>query len=145
MVTAEASWIKPVQIDSAVYYNTRDTAGYIVCYFRDKGPGADFYRFRIRRLSDSNYVKMDYASNDVLFNNQPSAFGSRPNLHKGDTVEVTLYTISEDYYKFYNSAASASQANGNPFAAPAVIESNVTGGTGIFTVLPYSRKIIICK
>lgn len=142
-ISGETSYMNPVKIDSAKFFNKDDTATYVLCYFTDKSPLKDYYRFRVRKLNDSSKVMLDYATDDEIFNNKTAVLGSSPSFKKGDTAEVTLYTISKEYYNFINTVRSAQSSNGNPFAPPGVIESTVKGGLGVFTTTPYDRIIIV--
>ena len=55
---------------------------------------------------------------------------------------VTFFNLSEEYYRYLRSVRLADNANGNPFAQPASIKSNISGGIGIFTNLVYQRDTI---
>ncbi|TAH26684.1 MAG: DUF4249 domain-containing protein [Cytophagales bacterium] len=48
-------------------------------------------------------------------------------------VAIRAMVINKDYYDFLTSVRNAKSANGNPFAQPASILSNINGGVGIFT------------
>ena len=55
---------------------------------------------------------------------------------KNDSVVVSLYHIDKAHYNFLRSLEKASNANYNPFAQPANIESNLKGeAMGLFTTL----------
>ena len=45
---------------------------------------------------------------------------------------VMVVKANQDYYNFHNSVFTASMTNGNPFAEPTIIYSNVQGGYGCF-------------
>lgn len=47
-------------------------------------------------------------------------------------LEVTLSHLTRELYLFYNSYVQYSNNNGNPFAEPTPLYSNVSGGYGIF-------------
>jgi hypothetical protein len=143
IATAQTRWMDPVPLDSVTHsYNSQNKA-LLLAHFTDPA-GTTYYRFRARKLNDTaeEFVP-DYFSDDNIFQGQKTTFGTGYNYEKGDTVEVTLYTINRDYYDFLSTANAASSANGNPFAQPAAIKSNVKGGTGIFTVLPFQRAVYI--
>jgi hypothetical protein len=143
MLTAQSQWIEPVKIDSVRHsYGPRDSMALITAHFTD--PSAkNYYRFRVINLSDSNHVIQDFFTDDAVTNGQSTAFGTGYRFKKHDTLEVSLFSLPQDFYTFLETANAAQSANGNPFGQPAVIKSNVTGGTGIFSVLPYDRKIFI--
>ncbi len=53
-----------------------------------------------------------------------------------DQLVVTIYHIDKPYYTFLESLQKASEANYNPFAQPANIESNLEGeAQGVFTAV----------
>lgn len=143
VATAETRWIDPVPLDSVTHQFNSDGKAFVLAHFHDPA-GNDFYRFRARKLYDTtNSFIPDYFSGDDIFEGQKSSFGTEYRYEKGDTVEVTLYTLTQEYYDFLTTANAASSANGNPFAQPAAIKSNIKGGTGIFTVLPYDRLLYV--
>jgi hypothetical protein len=90
-------------------------------------------------------VKEDFFDTDNIFNGKQTYYDTGPSFFQKDTLEVTLYHITDEYFNYLLTADQASQSNGNPFAVPATITSNVKGGTGIFTVLPFSRKVIVVR
>ena len=49
-----------------------------------------------------------------------------------DSVSVNLYSISEDYYKYYMSIGEYEEAKYDPFSKPIFIYSNVNNQLGIF-------------
>lgn len=55
----------------------------------------------------------------------------------GDTLypTVSLFHVTEAYFKFEKSRRVASYSNGDPFSEPANVYTNITNGYGIFTVL----------
>ena len=61
----------------------------------------------------------------------------KPMEFYGDTLypTVSLYHVTEAYFKFEKSRRVASYSNGDPFSEPANVYSNITNGYGIFTVL----------
>ncbi len=145
MVTAESRWINPVKLDSVrhSFSPTNDTLSLITAHFKDPAGTKNYYRFRVVNLSDSNRVRSDFFTNDGILDGQNITFGTGYRFGRNDTVEISLFTLTEEFYRYLETAEAAQSANGNPFGQPAVIKSNVTGGTGIFSVLPYDRKIYI--
>jgi hypothetical protein len=144
-VTAQTTWIDPVKIDTIkeqIYSNKR--VGLLV-YFTDNPAPNDHYRFRVRKLAQKDTVKEDFFDTDNIFNGKQTYYDTGPSFFQKDTLEVTLYHITDEYFNYLLTADQASQSNGNPFAVPATITSNVKGGTGIFTVLPFSRKVIVVR
>lgn len=105
-------------------------------------------------LSDenSNCLYGDLFVKDETFNGQSRQIKFYINTYSilpyetytGDTVysSVVLTHVSEDYYRYRKSAAAASTTQGNPFAEPSNVFSNVKNGKGIFSIaIPYTVKI----
>jgi len=53
-------------------------------------------------------------------------------FEQGDVVYVKFCSIDQPHFQFWNSFEIATFNNGNPFAAPATIRSNINGGLGIW-------------
>jgi hypothetical protein len=144
-VSAQSSWIEPVKIDTIkaqVYPSGRIG---VLAYFTDDPASGDHYRFRVRKLAEKDTVKVDFFDTDNIFNGKKTYYDTGPSFHHKDTVEVSLYHLTDEYFNYLLTADQASQSNGNPFAVPATITGNIKGGTGIFTVLPFSRQVIVLK
>lgn len=54
--------------------------------------------------------------------------------------ELSVSNISEDYYKFVQSMNLVDNADGNPFAEPARLYTNVKGGTGVLGSMTVKYK-----
>lgn len=150
VATAETQWLETVKIDSVDYRFREDSMAYLVVYFKDDGSTKDYYRFRIKNLSDTSdggrrQDRRDFAFADGIFNGETIAQGTGYNFKKGDRLEVYLYHITEDFYEFTRTMRAAENANGNPFAQPAVIKSNIKGGIGVFAALSYDKKSFTIK
>jgi hypothetical protein len=50
----------------------------------------------------------------------------------GDTIIVKFATIDMPHYQFWRTYETQLVSNGNPFAAPALIKSNINGGLGVW-------------
>jgi hypothetical protein len=46
---------------------------------------------------------------------------------------IQYMEITEDFYEYVESREALESANGNPFAQPGVLKTNIIGGIGIFT------------
>lgn len=148
--SAESEWLDVVKIDSVDYRFREDSMAYIVAYFQDNGSTKDYYRFRIKNTSDTTdngrrQDRRDFAFEDGIFNGNTIPQGTGYNFKKGDRLEIYLYHITEDFYEFTRTMRAAENANGNPFAQPAVIKSNMVGAIVILGVLPYDKKIVTIK
>ncbi len=145
-ITGTTQIIIPVEIDSLVpVFNSTDTAALLLNYFIDP-EGDNWYRrqLHVGETMDSGSLEQDFITDDNLETEDGQyVFGSGYDYTFGDTLYSTLYNIEEDYFKFLQSVFDASASNGNPFASPSSIKSNVEGGIGIFTGLSYDRDTLI--
>lgn len=108
------------------------------------GPG-NAYRFQIHRDSVAGDRETDYLPDDRQLDGQLVTLGSSYEFEPEDTLIVTLYHLERPYYRFLQSVDDAQSANGNPFGQPAAVQSTVTGGLGVFTILNYQRRTIILR
>lgn len=138
-----------IRIDSAQYkYNGLTGANkkaYFVTKWTDPGATNDFYRLILHKGKPANDSENDNLLDDRLFNGQSYAQVTSYRFVPGDTVTATLYHLDSLYYDFRVSVRNARNANGNPFAQPSSIHSNVQGGLGIFTVLVSDQRRVILK
>jgi hypothetical protein len=102
--------------------------------------------------NDNNCLYGDLFLKDELFNGQSKQIKFYINTYSiqpyendmGDTVysSVVLTHVSEDYYRYRKTAAAASTTQGNPFAEPSNVYTNVKNGRGIFSIaIPYIAVI----
>ncbi len=149
VVTAQTTWMDSVKIDSVketfnqITAATKDTVFRV--YFKDPGATQDYYRFVAINHTKNDSVRVDNYASDQLLNGQTISLSTGRHYQKGDTCDITLYHIDNAYYTFLSTSESADNANGNPFASPAAIISNISGGTGIFTALPASHWRVVFK
>ncbi|MDQ2795105.1 MAG: DUF4249 domain-containing protein [Bacteroidota bacterium] len=143
-ITGTTTVLTPIPIDSVEYkFNDKTGANrkaYFLTNFRDPASPDDCYRLQLHkgRPTAKNLLKspeVDISVQDRLLNGQPFVLGTSYRFNPGDTVTATLYHTDLAYFQFRQSVRDARQANGNPFAQPSGIYSNVQGGVGIFTVL----------
>ena len=144
----------PVTFDSVQQFNYTSGTKAIIGTLKDNGNTADFYRYLLfKRALDTTknsagmpiqplqtawknkYVRQS-RNDDRFINGQNLVLVT--NLDKytdmpNDTFVSYLYHVTPQYNEFLKSAAAASNANGNPFAQPAELVSNINGGIGIFT------------
>jgi hypothetical protein len=150
-ITAQTTWLKKPVIDSVMYSfpTPTDSFTFLVVQFKDNAATKDYYRFKVKKLNADtgtriNRVVVDYQTDDAVFNGK-GTFGTGRNFRRSDTAEVELFHIPFEYYRFLTTTQQAQSSNGNPFAEPAIIESNITNGIGIFTALPKDKKTVIIK
>ena len=149
VATAQTTWFDSVKIDSVKEVITKITSvkydTVMRVYFKDLAATQDFYRFVAINHTKKDSVRQDNYLSDDLFNGQVFSLSTGRRFQHGDTCDITLYRIEQAYYSFLNTSEQADNANGNPFASPGVITSNISGGTGIFTVLPASHARVVFK
>ena len=150
IATATTRLLPPVNLDSIIFdgNNSADSTFSALTYFEDEFREADnFYRFMIHRATlDSLYS--DFVFSDRVVETSTVVVGTAPDFEVGDTLINTLIHITPEYYDFYNSVQGAIFSNGNPFAQPGGIISNIEGdanATGIFTTLQIDRVTSIIE
>jgi Domain of unknown function (DUF4249) len=138
--------ISPVQVDSFVYEKTgTDTLFRLLTYVTDASPDITNYFRRQLNFGSMDSLEQDFMFDDPIATNGRFVFGTGPSYHEGDTLISTFHTADKAYYDFWRSIEGAIQGNGNPFAQPGIIFSNVTGTAdpiGIFTGLNYDRDTV---
>jgi hypothetical protein len=136
-----------VQIDNLVYnYNNNNDAA-VGLIFNDNGASKNYYRivaYKDAVRINENDV-WDITFDDNLFNGEQFSFYTGYAFSKGDTITGRLYHLTEEHHLFTESVNNAQSSNGNPFAQPANIISNLSGGIGVFTTLSYAESIVIVK
>ena len=86
---------------------------------------------------EDEYSEIRYFS-DNLFNGgsyQIDVSGSSI-VGQGNFIEIRLHSLSKDYYLYSKTLENYGFSEGNPFAQPVPVHSNVTGGMGIFVGKP---------
>ena len=153
-VTGTTTMLAPIPIDS-VNYKFNDKTGYerkayFLTSFRDPISLDDCYRLQLHKGNPARGAllkgpDMDMSVEDRLLNGQQFVLGTNYRFSAGDTVTATLYHIDRSFYRFRQSIRDARNANGNPFAQPSAIFSNVQGGVGIFAVLSGMRMTQVIR
>ncbi|WP_019948345.1 DUF4249 family protein [Hymenobacter aerophilus] len=106
------------------------------------GPDINLSRFQ---LSEPSSYYNQYPFADAGSNGQRLSFSTDVRLYSGGGydpngggnpepgyIEVTVSSITPDTYRFYQSALRYFDTDGNPFAEPAPLHSNLSGGYGLF-------------
>jgi hypothetical protein len=144
-ITGTATFLPAVPIDTLeVNFNAQDEVS-VSAFLQDPPGKANFYRFMCSQKKPENDAERDFFTSDRIRDGEYIAYGTGYRYHNGDTLVISLYSLEKPYYTFLNTINDAEDANGNPFAQPAVIESTVQGGFGAFTVLSFDRDTIIVK
>lgn len=137
-----------VRIDSLVCRPGEDNKNMFSIGMVIKDPPApgDYYRFLItRRMNDYSPEVTDFYAADVSFNGEVYSFFSDAVYNRNDTVLARVYSLPAAHYDFLQTANNARRANFNPFVQPSPLQSNVTGGLGIFTILRYDERRIVVR
>jgi hypothetical protein len=142
---SETNILNPVAIDSIVIQFNADSKARALTYFSDPKDEINYYR----RVLHKNTVRSEPLQNfttDDRFASGTLVFGSGYEFIEGDTIINTLYHISKPHFNFLESLQRAVDGNGNPFAQPSPIQSNIAGkGFGIFAGLSFDQSINIVK
>jgi len=145
-ITGTARLLPVVPIDSLVVEVAEDdTLARVLTYFTDNPATENFYRRHFHESSLDSLPEQDFAIDDRIIEDIV-VFGTGFEYEKGDTIISTLYHIDESFYTFINSLDGAVAGNGNPFAQPSPIATDLQGtanAIGIFTGLSYDRKFLI--
>ncbi len=133
--------IRPfVSIDSLYNNCNSESRCQTTIRFKDQVNTVDFYRFLTFADSLGGDIKQDFLLNDELFTNENAGIGGGYSFNKGQNAVVRLFHLTKEHYDFLVSVKNSQNANGNPFAQPASIQSNIPGLIGIFTGLTYDSK-----
>ncbi len=81
--------------------------------------------FFIHKPTDASEVK--YRLNKSYYNYQTVDTGEEK-----DSIYISLAKTDEAYYKFISTYKNYQDTDGNPFAEPVMIYSNIQGGLGVF-------------
>jgi hypothetical protein len=138
-LTGKTRFIPKITIDQLEFtYNADSTASAHIT-FQDQPGVANYFRYQITLDNYKGRPRSDFLFDDAFFGTQNISVGTNYNLDNHGFVIITLYNLNKDYYDFLKSVDDANNSNGNPFAQPSNLKSNVEGGLGIFTTLTYDR------
>lgn len=165
-VTSTTTIPSPVALDS-VWFQPEidgDSLGFAWAHLTEPIGVGNGYRWYTKRLNedavflapfgstfDDNFV--EGKSFDFAYN-RPAPEGStapednnreRGYFKTGDTIVVQFCSIGIGEAAFFRTFEIEVSNNGNPFAAPGVIETNVTGGLGVFCGYSPTYDTIICQ
>jgi hypothetical protein len=138
----------PVPLDS-LYFSLEigDSLGFIKSKFKEPDELGNNYRWFTQRVGKDQTFLPQFGSttDDKFINGKEFEFifsrGSAPNsqaeedqniergyFKKGDSVLVKFCTIGPKEFRYFRSYYQNLSSNGNPFSAPATLESNIEGG-----------------
>lgn len=135
-ITATTKITPPIQLDSIQTEPLENDTSLIVLTFSKDDPTTDNFYRRMQYRTDASQtdsLKFDFAINDEIKVDGQLVLGGPPIFSVGDTMVIQFMEITEDFYNYIESREALESANGNPFAQPGVIRTNIIGGIGIFT------------
>lgn len=152
LLSSVTSLPQAVPLDSAWFAlnETSDSLGYAWASMKDPDTLGNAYRWYAKRETKDlsfiapigsafedkfiNGTSFDFAynrgDNDFATTQEPP--GEWGYFKKGDTIIVKFCTIDHEHYLFWRTYETQIVNNGNPFAAPAPVNSNITGGLGVW-------------
>ncbi len=147
-ITATTRLLPVVPIDSVVvqFSEIEDTLARVLTYMTDDPATENYYRRMLHENSLDSLPQQDFMTFDDFVDDNRIVFGSAFDFVEGDTVYNTIFNIERAYFDYWESVINAVNANGNPFAQPTAIISNVQGDAnalGIFTGISYDRDTTI--
>ncbi|MEO7176138.1 MAG: DUF4249 family protein [Saprospiraceae bacterium] len=147
-ITGLTNILAAIPIDSVVVsFNETDTLARTLCYITDPDLSTrQYFRRFLNYDSLDSIPEQDFITDDQLIESGQFVFGSGYENRVQDTVFNTIATIDKAYFSFITSVMNSAASNGNPFAQPGVIKSNVFGSAkplGIFTGYAQSQIMTI--
>jgi hypothetical protein len=152
-VTSVTTIPQPVPLDSVWFkiQEGRDTLGYAWAHLTDPDTIGNCYRWFAKRLhKDKRFLPPPGSVfEDKFINGKSFDFaynrGTEPNstaaddtndergfFKRGDTIAIKFCAIDRTHFEFWRLEIIQEQNNGNPFASPAPIPTNINGGLGIW-------------
>lgn len=96
-------------------------------------------------MDETSYSGYDALFSDVLFNGETKQIELSLYVWEKDalsSLKVELRNVSESYYYYYRSVSLHQMNEGNPFAEPVQVYSNVENGLGVFTAYNKSYQVL---
>ncbi len=155
----------PVPLDTAWFRlePPNDSLGYAWAHLTDPAGTGNAYRWFTKRITkdpafltpfgaafDDKFIEgtsfdFAYYRPSISGSTAPEDNGPQNGFYIiGDTIIVQFCTIGQPEANFFKTYENVVSSNGNPFAAPGVIKTNVEGGLGIFCGYGQTYDTIIC-
>ncbi|MFI5163813.1 MAG: DUF4249 family protein [Bacteroidia bacterium] len=171
-LTSSTTILTPIPLDRTWYKYSKtnkagDSLGFVYAHLSDPPQEGNAYRWlAMRKGKDQSFVSPPgSAFDDKFINGQSFDFayerGSVPNstapddnneergyFKKGDTVIVKFCTIEHTVYDFFRQVDVAIYSQGNPFAAPTSVPSNVypsSDALGVWCGYGVSKDTVVFK
>ncbi|MEP7171351.1 MAG: DUF4249 domain-containing protein [Bacteroidota bacterium] len=165
-ITAHTHIYPPIPLDS-IWFKVQpglDSLGYVWAHLNDPDTLGNIYRWFAKRIGKDKDFIAPFGSifEDKFINGQSFDFaynrGQIPNsiaeddkndeqgyFKAGDTIVIKFCTVGRESFDFWRTAETQYSNNGNPFAATTNIQSNITGGLGIFEGYSATYDTVIAK
>lgn len=165
-VSAQTFIHPPIALDS-IWFKVqpdKDSLGFVWAHLTDPDTLGNIYRWFAKRIGKDNdfIAPLGSVFEDKFINGQSFDFaynrGEVPNsiapddtgdedgfFKDGDTIVVKFCAITVESFEFWRTAETQFSNNGNPFAATTYIQSNITGGIGIFEGYSATYDTIIAR
>ena len=163
--TARTTIPPPVPVDSLyfglnVFDANEDSLGFLYATYKDPDTLGNAYRLYAKKSSETQYFSVNGAiTNDDFINGKNVTFFSGQSnkpfavqdtfidqnffYRLGDTIQIKFCSIGNREFEFYNTFEAALGTNGNPFASPIIIKSNIEGGLGVWCGQSYFSDTLI--
>lgn len=95
-------------------------------------------------LGESQSFGSQFYFSDVLFDGSTREFRVRASNGEfgGTQYLLRLSSLSEDYFLYRQSLRSFDDTNGDPFAQPVQVYTNVDGGLGLFGAVSFDERLV---
>ncbi len=163
--TARTKIPPPVPVDSLyfginVFDINEDSLGFLYAVYQDPDTLGNAYRLYAKKSSETQYFPVSGAiTNDEFINGRLVTFFSGQSdkpfgvqdtfieqdffYRLGDTIQIKFCSIGIREFEFYNTFEAALGTNGNPFASPIIIKTNIEGGLGVWCGQSYFSDTLI--
>lgn len=148
--TASTAILPPVPLDSLWWtLEDADTLGYIWSHISEPPGQGNAYRWLAQVIGkDPTYrAPFNAAFDDKLINGSSFNF-AYGYYNKGDTVAVKFCSIDDGAWQFFKSMENLLNSEGNPFAAPSSVKSNIypqDEALGIWAGYGVYMDTIVCQ
>jgi hypothetical protein len=157
--TASTSILQPIALDSLFFKWEKDTLGFCWAHLSEPAGLGNCYRWFAKRITKDQFFVAPFSSafDDKFVDGKSFDFAyerpSQPNAQQandddpeknyyrvGDTIIVKFCTIGYNEYNFWRSYYANKSSNGNPFSAPANLQSTINGGDAIGAFVGYGTS-----
>lgn len=155
----------PIAIDSSwfglnIFDTEEDSLGFVFLRITDPDTIGNGFRLYSKKSNSPEYFPVSgSALNDQFVNGRTFEFFAqqsqrpfgtadtfiRENYYYtlGDTIHLKFCSMGWREVEFYNTFEAAKSTNGNPFASPVMIKSNIEGGMGVWCGLSSFKDTVI--